>query len=289
MSVQPYFYSYLLVVHGQSVSAAGRITQTFSFAATMANIASSLLIQRTARCKPFLVAGAAVYLGATLLMLRLRTAASSVALLIAAQAALGIGASLQHLPAQLAVQSCATTHQQVGAATAVFLTLVEVGGAVGAAVSGAVWSSLVPAKLARYLPPGVGPAEAHDIYASVIKACSYAAGSPEREAINRAYQETMTALLTVAAGMCVPLLLLSLVMEDTRLDRADQHVRGRVIGGGVTLATATATTTSNHAETGPARRAGLGRSWLARDFRRRVTQEPGAENERTGLVARHRE
>jgi MFS family permease len=232
LSIQPYFYSYLLVVHNQSVSSAGRIVQTFSFTATIANIVNSLLIQRIGRYKPFLVAGGAVYLLATLVMLRFRTQEASVPLLVAAQAALGIGASLQHLPAQLAVQSCVATHQQVGAATAVFMTLVEVGGAVGAAISGAVWSGLVPAKLEKYLPPEVR-GDAHDIYASVVKACSYEWGSPERDAINRSYQETMTTLLTVAVCMCVPLLFLSLMVKDTRLDSVDQHVRGRVIGGDV--------------------------------------------------------
>ena len=48
--------------------------------------------------------------------------------------------------------------------------------------------------------------EAGKIYASVVVACSYSWGSPEREAIARAYQETVTVLLWIALGLCIPLL-----------------------------------------------------------------------------------
>lgn len=43
-------------------------------------------------------------------------------------------------------------------------------------------------------------------------------GSPERDAINRAYQETMTIILTVAVCIAVPLVPLSFCMGNYRLD-----------------------------------------------------------------------
>jgi hypothetical protein len=55
-------------------------------------------------------------------------------------------------------------------------------------------------------------------------------GSPERIAINRAYQETMTILLSIAVCFCAPLIPLSLVMKNYRLDRMDQKVKGVVVG-----------------------------------------------------------
>lgn len=234
LSVQPYFYSYLLVVHNKSVATAGHITQTFSFSSTVAAVIVSLVIKYTRRYKPFVVGGSLVYLAGIGMMMRTRTQDASVARLVGVQMAVGAGCGVLNVPAQLGVQASTRSHQQVAAATAVFLTLVEIGGAVGSAVSGALWSRLVPAKLALYLPPEAGP-RAGDIYASVVAALAYEVGSPERVAINRAYQETMTALLAVAAAACVPVVLLSFLMEDLRLDGVRQGVRGRVIGGEVVI------------------------------------------------------
>jgi hypothetical protein len=55
-------------------------------------------------------------------------------------------------------------------------------------------------------------------------------GTPTRIAINRAYQETMTKILTVAVLVCIPLIPLSLMMKNYKLDEMDQQVKGTVIG-----------------------------------------------------------
>ncbi len=55
-------------------------------------------------------------------------------------------------------------------------------------------------------------------------------GTPERAAINRSYQETMDILLIIAACLAAPLIPLSLVMRNYKLDAIDQKVRGKVIG-----------------------------------------------------------
>ncbi|KAK3368079.1 siderophore iron transporter mirC [Podospora didyma] len=220
IAVQPYFYSYLLVALNLPVSRAGPITQTFSFASTIAALLASLAIRRSAapRPRPFIIAGALIYSVAIAVLLQTRKRTASVASLFAAQTGLGAGAGLMHVATQLAVQaSCGEKHSHVGIATAAFLTLVEVGAAVGSAVSGAVWGRLIPGKLLAYLPEDAKE-HAADIYASVVVACSYAWGSPEREAIARAYQETITVLLHIALLSCVPLVVLAFFVKDYRLD-----------------------------------------------------------------------
>ncbi|KAK0646236.1 siderophore iron transporter mirC [Cercophora newfieldiana] len=235
IAVQPYFYSYLLVALNLPVSRAGPITQTFSFASTIAAITASLLIRRARtapRPRPYILFGASLYTLAVIILLQTRTRSASLITLFAAQGALGAGAGLMHVTTQLAVQaSCGSHHSHVGVATAAFLTIAEVGAAVGSALSGAVWGRLVPAKLVEYLPEAL-KAEAPKIYASVVVARSYAWGSVEREAIARAYQETITVLLWVAAGMCLPLLLVARAVEDERADEVGE-VRGLVVGGNI--------------------------------------------------------
>ncbi|KAI0816630.1 siderochrome-iron transporter MirC [Xylaria sp. FL0064] len=232
LSVQPYFYSYLLVVQHQGVAAAGHITQVFSFSSTVTSIVVSLLIKYTRHYKYFVTSGALIYLLGVGLMIRYRTMDTSVGSLVGTQIAVGIGGGMLNVPAQLGVQASAS-HQQVAAATAVFLTLVEIGGAVGSAISGAVWTQLIPAKLAQYLPADVA-SQAHTIFGDVTVASNYTmypSDSPARMAINRSYQETMEVLLTIAIALCAPLVVLSFLMRNYKLDDIKQGVKGKVIGG----------------------------------------------------------
>ncbi|KAK0128273.1 hypothetical protein ONS95_000249 [Cadophora gregata] len=231
LSVQPYFYSYLIVVQGKSITSAGRIVQTFSFSSTVSSIIISFFIKYTKYYKPYVVFGTCIYIMGIGLMIRYRTMGVSTGALVGTQIAVGIGGGMINVPAQLGVQA-STDHQHVAVATAVFLTCVELGGAVGSAISGAIWSKNIPVKLNQYLPDAT-KSNATAIYNNINNAVVYPMGSPEREAINRAYQETMHTLLIIAICVTVPIFLLSLLMRNYNLDKMEQSVKGRVIGGTV--------------------------------------------------------
>lgn len=229
LSVFPYFFSYLIIVQGKSAETAGNITRVFTFASTVASIVVSLIIKYTAHYKYFVTFGAAIYLMGMGLMLAYRSQDASTSTLIGTQIAVGIGGGFLNVPAQLGVQASAT-HQQVAAATTVFLTILEIGGAVGAAISGAIWSTYVPKKLQLYLPAGV---EYAPIYQSILVSGNYTmypVDSPTRIAINRAYQETMRYLLIGALCAAAPILPLTFLMKNYKLDQIDQRVEGKVIG-----------------------------------------------------------
>ncbi|KAI7494980.1 MFS general substrate transporter [Hortaea werneckii] len=243
LSVYPYFQSYLLVVKGLDVAQAGHIIQIFTFAATVTSILVSLLIKYTGRYRQFVTIGACVYVAGLVLMVFFRTQESSLGAIIGAQILIGIGGGICHGPAQLGVQASAS-HQEVAAATAAFLTLLEIGGAFGSAISGAIWSGNVLDKLKLYLPEET-KARAEDIYGNIgLAANGWPMGDPTREAINRAYQETMTMILMVAVCVAIPCIFLSLLMKDYKLDEIDQHVKGVVIGSAQD-------NSDHHAEAGP--------------------------------------
>ncbi|KAJ9251318.1 hypothetical protein DTO280E4_8477 [Paecilomyces variotii] len=227
-SVQPYLYSYLQVVQNFDVSSAGRVTQTFAFTSTIAAFCASILIKYTRRYRPYVTAGCVIYIGGLLSMLLYRTEGSSPAQILATQIIVGTGGGLLNVPVQLGVQASAN-HQEVAAATAMFLTSLEMGGAVGAAISGAVWTHSIPKKLRLYLPPE-SQKDAAEIYGKLTKALSYPMGSPTRLAINRAYQETMNSLLGLAILAVIPLIPLSLLMKNYNLDKLSQGMKGKVIG-----------------------------------------------------------
>lgn len=219
-SVQPYLYSYLQVVQNYDVATAGRVTQTFAFTSTIAAFSVSLLIKYTRRYRIFVTIGCIIYMTGLILMLTCRTENASHFQVLGTQILVGCGGGLLNVPVQLGVQASAS-HQEVAAATAMFLTSMELGGAVGAAISGAVWTHSIPTKLLKYLPEETKSAAA-EIFGSLAKALEYPVGSPTRIAINRSYQETMNKLLTLAIIATLPLIPLSLVMENYKLDKVSQ-------------------------------------------------------------------
>jgi MFS family permease len=229
LSVYPYFQSYLLVVQGKSVTDAGRIVQMWTFAATITGFCVAFLIKYVNHYKFFVTLGGCIYFLGIISMIFYRVEGASTAALVATTALVGIGGGMLAGPAQLGVQA-SVNHGEVAAATAIFLTFLEIGGAAGSAISGAIWTANVPKKLALYLPPETRD-QALEIYSNIgLASTGWPVGSPTRDAINRAYQETMTKILVVAACVAVPVILLSFVMENHKLDEMEQHVKGVVIG-----------------------------------------------------------
>ncbi|KAJ5721079.1 uncharacterized protein N7483_009013 [Penicillium malachiteum] len=216
-SVQPYLYSYLQVVQNYDVATAGRVTQTFAFTSTIAAFTVSILIKYTRRYRIFVTIGCVIYMTGLALMLMYRQEGASHFQVLGTQILVGCGGGLLNVPVQLGVQASAS-HQEVAAATAMFLTSMEMGGAVGAAISGAIWTSLIPKKLQQYLPEET-KSHAEEIFGKLTTALEYPMGSPTRIAINRAYQETMNRLLTFAVIVTLPLIPLSLIMVDYKLDK----------------------------------------------------------------------
>ncbi|KAL3435650.1 siderophore iron transporter mirC [Aspergillus tetrazonus] len=219
-SVQPYLYSYLQVVQGYDVATAGRVTQTFAFTSTIAAFGVSILIKYTRRYRVYVTLGCVIYMTGLLLMLLYRKEGSSPLQVLGTQVIVGMGGGLLNVPVQLGVQASAS-HQEVAAATAMFLTSMEMGGAVGAAISGAVWTHNIPRKLSLYLPDEY-KSEAGAIFGKLTKALSYEMGTPVRSAINRSYQETMNKLLVLALLATLPLIPLSLLMSNYKLDKMSE-------------------------------------------------------------------
>jgi SP family sugar:H+ symporter-like MFS transporter len=229
MSVFPYFQSYLQVVQGKSVTTAGNITRVFSFTSTIASVVVSLLIKYTAHYKYYVTFGSCIYIMGLGLMVAYRNESASTATLVGTQIAVGIGGGFLNVPVQLGVQAAAS-HQQVAAVTTVWLTILEVGGAVGSAISGAIWSTYVPSKLQQYLPADVPYVPIYADFTVAGNYTMYPAGSPARIAINQAYQETMRYLLIGAVCAAAPILPLTFFLKNYKLDQMKQPVEGTIFG-----------------------------------------------------------
>lgn len=226
-SVLPYFYSYLLVVHDQSVSAAGHITQMFTFSCTITAVAVSFWIKRSRRYRVILMTGCVCYTLGLLWMAMLQQGAS-IPMIVGSQLMLGVGGGLIHGPAQLGVQA-AVCHEDVATATALFLTFLEVGGAAGSAISGSIWSNNLLQKLEQYLPEKTAN-QAAAIYGNVnLASTGWPMGDPTRDAINRAYQETISSIFFVAVLISLTLLPLSFAMKNYKLDEVCYRLHVQIV------------------------------------------------------------
>ncbi|KAI1115061.1 putative siderochrome-iron transporter [Nemania sp. NC0429] len=234
LSAQPYFHSYLVVMQPQSPTAAGYITQAFSFASAAFSVAVACAFRHSRNYKIFVAEGAVVYLVGIRNAICNSDDDAGMTALVMNQVTAGAGAGTLTVAALLGARA-AVAREHVAAATAAFFMFVELGGAVGAAIFVAVWTRLLPAKLSAYLPVDVTEAHARAIFADVAVAGNYTLyppGSPARAAINKSYQETMQVLFTVAVLVCAPLPLLALFMKKCKLganvrDEGDGQGQGR--------------------------------------------------------------
>ncbi|KAA8892923.1 major facilitator superfamily domain-containing protein [Sphaerosporella brunnea] len=230
LSVQPYYFSYLSVARNLSATASGHLVHIFSFSCTVTVLFVGVLIKRIGRYKRFLLLGVVLYSAGILLMLFFRHHKNTIPVNAGIQVLVGIGGGFVNVPIQLGMQA-SVAPKDVACTTALFLTTLSLGGAVGSGVSGAVWSGLLKPKLQKYLPEEMA-GEVDTIFGNFLKATELEWGSVEREAVVRAYDETMRTLLIVAVAVCVPMWLLAPCMKSLNLKLKEIEVgdRGVIVG-----------------------------------------------------------
>jgi MFS family permease len=145
------------------------------------SIAAGRTISRFGRYRPFPIVGTAVMIAGMVLLARLNVHSSTTtAALDMLVLGLGLGMVMQVLV--LAVQN-AVEFRVMGVATSGSILFRQVGGSIGLAIFGAIFSNSLHSKLAAYLPPGahvpktVSPAvikklppKLHDAYAHAVAA-----------------------------------------------------------------------------------------------------------------------
>lgn len=121
---------------------------------------------------------------------------------------------------QLAVL-VAVDHQHFAAVLALLFVSGTIGGAVGNAISGAIWTNTFEPALKRFLPPSALP-NVTMIYASLPVQLSYPVGSLERLAIQKAYGYAQTRMLAVGTGIMSLSFFWILLMRDLKVSKVSQ-------------------------------------------------------------------
>src|SRR5579859_2457088 len=191
-------------------------SETFSFSATISNLLVGLLIKYTYRYRIYSLIGVPVYITGLLLTTFFRGPSNPLSYVLFSQIVTGIGGGMFHVPVQLGIQAVAR-HQEVGIATAMFLTFTSLGGSVGSAIAGAIWTSILPTRLEEYLPEMSREGRAR-LYNDFEYAMSFGKGSTEREGIIKAYVDVMRMLSITATLAALPMIMFVVAMSEVRLE-----------------------------------------------------------------------
>ncbi|GAA5949173.1 hypothetical protein JCM3765_003319 [Sporobolomyces pararoseus] len=217
---ESFFTSFLQVARGHSPQDASYISQSYIFAACVAAIVAGSFAKWTNRYKWIGIAGVLVHAVGVWLMMRSRNLDGSTFELVLSQLIGGVGGGFTTIAAQIGCQSV-VGHQDVGIATAIFLTITQIGGAVGGALAGAIWSTVLPNRLHHHLEPSQYPL-IPEILASLPYALSFPPDSPVRLAIDKSYVDVQKNLNWLAMAMLIPALIAVCSMKNVNLEKEDQ-------------------------------------------------------------------
>ncbi|KAG1727559.1 major facilitator superfamily domain-containing protein [Suillus paluster] len=207
-----YLFSFVLVVKPWSLVNAAYFIQTQSVALTFFGILAGLSMRFLHRYKYVLVIGLIIRLAGVAMMIHSRGANASDAELVWTQILQGFGGGFAAVSSQVGAQA-SVPHADVAIITAVVLLVTEIGGAVGNACAGAIWSNTMPANLEKYLP-WLSDEQRAELYGSITLAAGYPRGDPVREGVISAYDDTMKIMVIAATALSVIPILLALAMPN---------------------------------------------------------------------------
>lgn len=222
-----YLYTMLVVAFDFSITAATRVSSLYSFVSVITGFILGLVVFKVRRLKMFIIAGTILFMVAFGLLIRYRGSASSAGRsgVIGAEVLLGIAGGMFPYPAQASLQ-VGLKHEHLAVMTGIYLATYNIGSAFGNAVSGAIWTQVLPYALEERLA-SINSTLAVSVYGDPFTAAStYPIGTPERTAIIDAYQHTQRLLCIAGISLCVPLIAFAFVLRNPKLNDQQNLVEG---------------------------------------------------------------
>ncbi|OAL38513.1 hypothetical protein AYO20_02162 [Fonsecaea nubica] len=214
-----YLYTVLVVAFDFSIMGATRITSLYSFTSVIAGFLLGMVVYKVRRLKWFIVAGTCLFMVAFGLLIHYRGSANSSGQsgVIGAQVLLGFAGGLFPYPAQASIQA-ATKHEHVAVITGLYLATYNIGSAFGGAISGTIWTNVLPGALEERLAPLGNSTLAALTYADPFSIeIEYPIGTPVRTAIIDAYQHAQRLLCITGICLCTLLIGFALCLRDPKL------------------------------------------------------------------------
>ncbi|KAM5541824.1 hypothetical protein V8D89_004553 [Ganoderma adspersum] len=217
-----YLYSFVLITKDWSLVDITYFNQAQSVALVVFGILGGLSMTFLRRAKWVLAAGLAVRLLGVGLMIHSRGANGSAAEIVWTQILQGMGGGFSTVAASVAAQA-SVPHVDMATATAILFVWSEIGSAVGSAVSGAIWTSEMPVKLAEHLPD-VDQATRDSLFGSITDVMAFPFGDPTREGVIAAYGDVMLLMLIAATVIAAVSFLLAFGMPNWYLGDSQNAV-----------------------------------------------------------------
>ncbi|KAL0940197.1 Siderophore iron transporter mirB 8 [Colletotrichum truncatum] len=230
-----FFPSYLQVAGHFSAGHSTRIDNSLRVAFQITSMLGAGLMHYSKRAKPWVLVGVPLCVlgqGLQIYLVNMHgTGTANEASFIAAKSLVGIGRGLYQTAAQVCVQAV-VDRDEVAIATGVFFASMNLGGAIGTSISGAIWRSNLLTKLVKYLPSD-SKSKAKSIFSSIVVARKYAIGSAERVAIDTAYRETQQLLAIAATCVLAPMIAIMWFIKNVDLAQDESAASQDGCKGGV--------------------------------------------------------
>ncbi|KAF4452956.1 putative SIT1-Transporter of the bacterial siderophore ferrioxamine B [Fusarium austroafricanum] len=214
-----YLFTVLQVSFNFSVKAATRVQSLYSFASVITGTILGLIVYKVRRFKIFIVSGTCLFLVAFGLLIQYRgdPSSSNKSGVIGAQVLLGIAGGMFPYPAQASLQAY-VTHERLAVMTGLYLALYQVGSAFGNAVSGAIWTQVLPVQLAKSFSSFGNETLAVYTYSQPLSAIlDFPIGTDERDAMIDAYKHVQRLLTITGICLCIPLIGFALCLRNPKL------------------------------------------------------------------------
>ncbi|KAJ8507930.1 hypothetical protein ONZ45_g9738 [Pleurotus djamor] len=224
-----YLFSFVIVVKPWPLLHATYFAQTQTVALTVFAITAGFAMRFLHRYKQVLIVGLCIRLLGVGLMIHSRGANAPDAEIVWSQILQGIGGGFAATCLQVGAQA-SVPHVDVAMVTAVVLLITEIGGAVGSAVAGAIWTNSMPGRIAEYLP-FLSEAERQQLFGSIVVAAGFPRGHPVREGVIRAYSDVMETMLIVATVLSVFPILIAFAMPNWHLGDTQNAVDKKDLAG----------------------------------------------------------
>ncbi|OAA59702.1 siderophore iron transporter mirB [Niveomyces insectorum RCEF 264] len=222
-----YFSSFLQVVNDLSVTRASYVANAYGVGVTVFSLVSGWVINQTGHYKYVnLFIGLPLSILGTGLMMHFRNPNGHYGYLVMCQIFLSMGNGFIIVCDEVAVMA-ATSHQYIAVVLAVTGMFSGVGGAVGGTVASAIWQSVFPTALAKYLPAADLP-NLEIIYGSLPMQLSFPVGSDTRLGIQRAYGEAQKTMLIAGTTIWAVGIVSVIFWRDTNV-KGIKQVKGIVI------------------------------------------------------------
>ncbi|CAO3682401.1 hypothetical protein G6F70_002679 [Rhizopus microsporus] len=209
-----YFTTYLLVSRKVSIDTAIYLERGYNVAYIVCETTVGYLMKRTRKWRPFVWVGVSLTILGVGLMIPARLPSSSDAFVVISQTIVGIGSGCLYTPILVAIQS-SVPHSDLAVVTAMMQVGGSIAASVGSTMSGAIWNSMLPGQLAKYVPGEYD-------YAKIVGSTDYAISLPKEQydGVVQAYGHIQMILSIIAICIAVLTFCFTVPMKSFGLEDA---------------------------------------------------------------------